>query len=470
MSAADYPAFPILLVDDEKDILLSLQAILGMDGKNNSITCNDSRQVLDILSAREVEIIVLDLVMPHISGRELLEKVTRIYPEIPVIILTGTIDVDMAVQCMKVGAFDYVLKPVEEGRIINAVNHALSVRELKRENRSLRQHILSDTLEHPEIFSEIITKNKQMLSIFQYMESIAGSSQPVLITGETGVGKELIARAVHSLSNLKGPFTAVNVAGLDDQVFSDTLFGHARGAFTGADRARQGLVEQASGGTLFLDEIGDLSTASQTKLLRLIQEGEYFPLGMDKLRHANARIVASTNRDLWKLQEAETFRRDLFYRLGTHRIHVPPLRDRMEDIPLLIEHFLEMFSTSLNKQKPAIPEGLYPLLETQAFTGNVRELGAMVFDAVSSNISDVLKLESFKLQLTHTEGRHISQKKEAEGIHFFKSLNNLPTIKQCTKMLVNEAMNRSGNSQSIAASILGISHQALNQRLKNRPK
>jgi DNA-binding NtrC family response regulator len=185
--------------------------------------------------------------------------------------------VDTAVHCMKVGAFDYVVKPVEEGRLLSAVSRALDFRELKRENLALKQRILKEDLENPEAFKEIITKDKKMFSIFQYIESIAGSSQPVLIQGETGVGKELIARAVHRLSRPQGSFVAVNVAGLDDNVFSDTLFGHVKGAFTGAERDRSGLIEKASSGTLFLDEIGDLSSSSQVKLLRLLQEREYFP-------------------------------------------------------------------------------------------------------------------------------------------------------------------------------------------------
>ena len=204
----------------------------------------------------------------------------------------------------------------------------------------LKTRVLQGKVDQPEAFSEIITVSSRMDSIFQYIEAVAASPRPVLITGETGVGKELIARVVHKLSNRPGAFTPVNVAGLDDNVFTDTLFGHRKGAFTDAREARGGLLEQASGGTLFLDEIGDLSPASQVKLLRLLQEGEYLPLGSDVAKRSDARIVVATNQDLENLLSAKKFRKDLYYRLCDHHIRIPPLRDRLEDLPVLVEHFL----------------------------------------------------------------------------------------------------------------------------------
>lgn len=245
MSSNPHPSNPILIVDDEAAILLAIDTALQMAGLSNTLTCQDSRRVMDLLARHPVEVMLLDLTMPHIDGRELLNRVTHEFPEIPVIIVTGAVDVETAVLCMKSGAFDYVIKPVETDRLVSGVNRAVSFRELKRENFALKQHILTDALEKPEAFTSIITNNKKMLSIFQYIESIAQTSQPVLIRGETGVGKELIARTLHTLSKLKGSFVAVNVAGLDDNVFSDTLFGHVRGAFTGAERDRRGLIEQA---------------------------------------------------------------------------------------------------------------------------------------------------------------------------------------------------------------------------------
>ena len=473
MSGKPHSSNPILIVDDEAAILLAIDTALQMAGLSNTMTCQDSRRVMDLLARHPVEVLLLDLTMPHIDGRELLNRVNREFPEIPVIIVTGAVDVETAVLCMKSGAFDYLIKPVEADRLVSGVNRAMSFRELKRENFALKQHILTDTLEKPEAFTSIITNNKKMLSIFQYIESIAQTSQPVLIRGETGVGKELIARTLHTLSGLKGSFVAVNVAGLDDNVFSDTLFGHVRGAFTGAERDRRGLIEQASGGTLFLDEIGDLSTASQVKLLRLLQESEYFPLGQDEAKRTDVRIVASSNVDLWKRQKAGLFRKDLNYRLRTHRIYIPPLRERTDDIPLLIEHFLLEAARTLNKKKPVLPNELTTLLRTYPFPGNVRELQTLVFDAVSRHKGNVLSLEVFKAHIRLYQSRENTKPQAAThtpepGTSLIGFSEKLPTITQATDLLVAEAMRRSGGNQSVAAGLLGITQQALSKRLKKK--
>ncbi len=473
MSGKPHPSNPILIVDDEAAILLAIDTALQIAGLSNTLTCQDSRRVMDLLARHPVEVLLLDLTMPHIDGRELLNRVNCEFPEIPVIIVTGAVDVETAVLCMKSGAFDYVIKPVETDRLVSGVNRAVSFRELKRENFALKQHILTDTLEKPEAFTSIITNNKKMLSIFQYIESIAQTSQPVLIRGETGVGKELIARTLHTLSGLKGSFVAVNVAGLDDNVFSDALFGHVRGAFTGAERDRRGLIEQASGGTLFLDEIGDLSTASQVKLLRLLQEGEYFPLGQDDAKRTDVRIVASSNVDLWERQKAGLFRKDLNYRLRTHRIYIPPLRERLDDIPLLLEHFLVEAARTLDKKTPVLPSELAPLLRTYPFPGNVRELQTLVFDAVSRHKGSGLSLDVFKAHIRLYQSRENAIPQAATptpepGPAPIGFSEKLPTIKQATDLLVAEAMRRSGGNQSVAAGLLGITQQALSKRLKKK--
>jgi transcriptional regulator with PAS, ATPase and Fis domain len=309
-----------------------------------------------------------------------------------------------------------------------------------------------------------------MLLIFQYIESISQTSQPVLIRGETGVGKELIARTLHSLSGLPGNFVAVNAAGLDDNVFSDTLFGHVKGAYTGANRTRSGLIEQAAGGTLFLDEIGDLNHASQVKLLRLLQEGEYFPLGRDRPRKSDARIVAATNRNLTRLLETGEFRKDLNYRLRTHRIYIPPLRERLDDIPLLVEHFLEEAARILKKNSPTPPPELFTLLKNYIFPGNIRELQSMIIDAVSRHKSGILSLQAFRSHIERSQPDQTVATNPAPdtagqspSIVFPGPV--LPTIKQATELLVREAMQRANGNQSIAAGMLGISQQALSKRL-----
>ena len=269
MTTSRHPKLPVLLVDDEVQALDSFEIALRSANMNNFIRCQDSREVKSIVGRKEMEVILLDLRMPHVSGEELLPMLTSDFPEVPVIVITGADDVETAVKCMRSGASDYMVKPVEKSRLIAGVKRAIELRELQRENELLKAHVLSDKLNHPEAFSEIVTNSNSMRSIFQYIEAIAASPQPALITGETGVGKELVAKAIHTLSNREGAFVAVNVAGLDENVFADTLFGHKKGAFTGADQARSGLAEEASSGTLFLDEIGDLSATSQVKLLRL---------------------------------------------------------------------------------------------------------------------------------------------------------------------------------------------------------
>jgi len=468
MTGISSPNRPVLLVDDEEQSLTSFEMALRSVSLNHFIKCRDSREVIPLLTDREVEIILLDLRMPYITGDELLPAIISDFPETPVIIITGANDVETAVKCMKLGAFDYMVKPVERSRLIGGVKRAIELRELQRENRLLRAHVLSDKLEHPEVFSEIVTRSARMRSIFQYVEAIAASPRPLLITGETGVGKELVARAVHRLSRRKGAFVPVNVAGLDDNVFADTLFGHKKGAFTGAEQARGGLLEQAAGGSLFLDEIGDLSHASQVKLLRLLQDGEYFPLGSDMAKRSDARVLVATNQDLNTLQTNGRFRKDLYYRLCDHHVHIPPLRERMEDLPLLLNHFLEKASTTLNKSRPTPPEEILALLSAYHFPGNVREMESMVFDSVSSHRSGKLSMDIFKshiFQKPPAPNKELPQQLQREGVSVTFS-ERLPTLKELEQNLVEEAMRRAGGNQSIAALSLGITRQALNKRLR----
>jgi DNA-binding NtrC family response regulator len=470
MIERSYPAFGVLLVDDEPNWLDSLSLTLERSaGITNIVLCTDSRTVSDVLSRGEIGLVLLDLTMPHVSGQELLRQIAEQHPEIVVIVLSGMNDLTTAVGCMKAGGFDYFVKTEEEDRIVTGVLRAIRLIELRLENLAVRNHLLADSLEHPEAFAEIISASKAMRSVFQYSEAIAGSAQPVLITGESGAGKELVARAIHRLSNRQGPLVCVNVAGLDDNMFADTLFGHVKGAFTGADASRNGMIEEAAHGTLFLDEIGDLSPSSQVKLLRLLQEGEYFPVGSDKPRRLQARVIAATNQDLVAKMSSGQFRKDVYFRLQTHKIHIPPLREQKEDIPLLVDKFLEEAARDSGKKKPAIPGTLINLLETYSFPGNVRELKSMVYDAISQHKSGMLSMTPFMKATGRSELPGALMNTEFDSAdNVFVALDTLPSPEQATTLLIEEALRRSKGNQSQAARLLGMTQPALNKRLKRR--
>ncbi|RJQ49622.1 MAG: sigma-54-dependent Fis family transcriptional regulator [Nitrospiraceae bacterium] len=460
----------ILLVDDEKHILLSYSLILRTSGFDSVRTVSDSREVMPILAEKEIAAVILDLVMPHVSGTDLLNDMRGNYPHIPVIVMTATDEVNIAVECMKRGAFDYLVKPVEKCRFVSSVKKVLEIAELRDEVSSLRDHFLSDTLKNAPSFKAYITRSKKMNDIFRYAEAVAGSAKPVYIFGETGVGKEVLAKIIYELSGVRGKFIPVNLAGLDDIMFSDTLFGHKKGAFTGADSDRMGLIRQASGGVLLLDEIGDLREPSQLKLLRLMEEQTYYPLGSDTAQSTDARIIATTNRDLSSLIKTGQFRKDLFYRLSIHSIYIPPLRERKEDIPLLLEHFLETAAKSLNRKKPSYPRELITLLSNYDFPGNVRELQAMVYDSVARHTRGIISLDNFKNYIS-SKGKDIcSGRENVERAYpfLFEGIENLPTLSDIEKILIQEALKRSDSNQNIAASLLGISRQALNKRLTRK--
>jgi DNA-binding NtrC family response regulator len=461
------------LVDDEMPWLRSLSMALSGDGGiTNIIQCQDSREVPGILESRNVGLVLLDLTMPHVSGEELLARIAELHPSVLVIVITGLNQVEGAVRCMKAGAFDYYVKTTEKERIVTGILHAVRIIELQRESREVSSRLLSDRLENPEAFSDIVTVSQRMFSIFKYIEAIAVSRQPVLITGESGVGKELVARALHRASHGDEELVSLNIAGLDDNMFSDTLFGHARGAFTGAEEARRGLVERAGEGTLFLDEIGNLSPASQVKLLRLLQDGEYYPVGSDRLARSRARIVVATNQDLVARQQAGEFRKDLFYRLQTHHIEVPPLRERREDIPPLFDHFVEQAAREFGRAKPEIPRQIPGLLSQYDFPGNVRELKSIVFDEVSRN-RESLSVEAFRAVVSSRQALEAGPFGNADPETLVKCLlagQSLPTYAEMEEILTDTAMQKAEGNQTLAARMLGISQPGLSKRLHARRK
>jgi len=466
------PRNPILIVDDEQSALDGFEIALHSSGFNNVITCRDSRRVLPLLEKNRADLVLLDLIMPYLSGRQLIEKIKKRYPTLPIIVITAVNEVDSVVSCIKKGAVDYILKPVAKDQLKAQVKKALEVVELENENARLKKGILKGSLNHPDAFAQIVTAAPQMFSIFRYCEAVALSSKPILITGETGTGKELMARAIHDLSRRPGEFVAVNIAAFDDNVFADTLFGHIRGAFTGADKTRKGLVEKASGGTLFLDEIGDLTPSSQVKLLRLLQEEEYTPVGSDRIKHSKIRVLASTHRDLAALKSKGLFREDLYYRLFTHHIDLPPLRKRNGDIKLLLDHFLDLESKELGRRRPSYHPEMITMLSSYKFPGNIRELKAVVGDALIKHTSRMLSSKAFQEYIC------AAPRETPEGpLQKFPSLDTLtfdpdflPGLKeaqdQVAAKLIHAAMKKTGENQTVAARLLGISQQSLSVKLK----
>ncbi len=454
-------AASVLIVDDDRMVQQSLRSLLRSGGLANVEACLDAREVLGRLDGGAFSVVLLDLGMPHMSGQELLPAIRESHPDVPVVVITGNQDISMAVRCMQLGAADYVVKPIERSRLLAAVRRCLEVQELRKENDALRGRLVGRTLAHPQAFAGFITADPTTISTLMYVETIAESSHPVLITGETGVGKDVIAGIIHKLSARGGEFVSVNVAGLDDTVFSDTLFGHHKGAFTGAESDRAGLVRRAGAGTLFLDEIGDLNLQSQIKLLRLLESGEYYPLGTDVALRTSARVVAATNIDIDSAATDKHFRRDLLYRLKTHHVHLPPLRERVGDVRLLAEHFVAQTARERGHKPPAVEEKALDALGLYAFPGNVRELRALIVDAMSRCRSESLSLSDLRLP----EGSGASIASESVLVQFGRAL---PTMKQVLDRLVDAALERSGGNQSVAARLIGVTPQAISGRLRRR--
>ncbi len=387
---------------------------------------------------------------------ERLQRLHRAAPTARIAVVCSEIDVDEAVSYVHAGASDVVGEN-------DADRLALIVDELVRVESDISS-----------AFSAILTNDPRMRSAMMLAASVSRGSQPVLITGETGTGKDLMAHAVHLASGRTGAFVVENVAGLDDALFSDSLFGHKRGAFTGATEERKGLVAAAHRGTLFLDEIGDLSPRSQVKLLRLIEHGRYYPVGSDTPVQVDVRFVLATNRDLYAMVEDGRFRQDLYYRLAVHMVDLPALRERPADIPLLLNAFVEQTAAELGKPAPMVPDQIIEELTREEFPGNVRELRARVINAVTLCPGSVLSPVWFASPTTALEpgergwppvAAHTwSQKSGTDARVLFS--DPLPTLSEVGSLLVDEALRRCGGNQSAAAELLGITPSAVNKRLR----
>ncbi len=479
----------IFIIDDIPENLRLLMSLLTSCGFKVA-TATDGQMALAAAKRVAPDLILLDIMLPDMDGYEVCRqlKADSETEAIPVIFISALSDSLDKIKAFDVGGIDYISKPFQSEEVLARIQthldlrftlrevqqqkHLLEVEKAEREKteKELSRYqdqiagLLTGQLLHPRAFSNIITQDERMKSLFQYVEALSCSSEPVLIVGESGVGKELFAKAIHEVCTPGQPFVAVNIAGFDDNMFSDTLFGHTKGAFTGAAQDRAGMIEKARGGTLFLDEIGDLKLSSQVKLLRLLQEKEFFPLGSDQSHNVDCRIVVATNVNLKQKVDEGTFRNDLYFRLSTHLLEIPPLRKRKKDIPLLLEAFLAGAAQEMNKKKPTYPPELLILLENYSYPGNIRELRSLVYNAMSTHQSRMLSMSSFKNSIGHSDSMTIEA--IATGQDEITYPEKLPTLKEMSDLLVSEAMRRTKGNQTMAAKMLGISTPALNVRLK----
>jgi len=391
----------ILAVDDEVDMLKLLERIIKSKTDYEIATTAYPEKVIKLIENEYFDLVLLDLRMPGVNGMELLRQIKEAEPDTGVIIITAYGTVESAVKAMKIGAFDFITKPFRQEQILLTINRAMAVQALKRENRELKIE-----LSRQRDADFIIGKSPIMRSIYKYILQIAPSLAPVVITGETGTGKELVARSIHRYSKRKGAFVAINCSAFPETLIESELFGHVKGAFSGAIKDKKGLVEEADSGTLFLDEVGDLTLLMQTKLLRFLQEGEFRPVGSTKTKKADVRIIAATNKNLETLVKQNKFRQDLYYRLYVINIHLPPLRERKEDIPLLAHYFLKKYAELNKKTLKGFSEKAMGKLLSRSWPGNIRELENVIERAViisQGEIIDISDIDPFStLKITPT--------------------------------------------------------------------
>lgn len=397
-----YPELPILVVDDEKHFLTSIESLLLTNGINNVECCQNSRKVMPLLEKNEFSLILLDIKMPGLRGDKLFHLIDAKYPHIPVIILTGHNEMRFTFQKMEFEYLDFILKPVDAAKLIEKIQQ---------------------TINYSFDFPEIVTKSKRMLGIFNKVRILAKASVDILITGEPGVGKELVARAIHRLSLKKGKIVTMNISGKDDRLFLKKLFGHKKSANKDSIHDREGKIEEAKEGTLFIDEIGDLSDDFQVKLLNLIEKRTYYPVGAGNTPiSTTARIVLASKYNLKAIMAEGKFREDLYYKLFDHHIHVPPLRDRKEDIPCLVEYFIKRESKKFGKNIPKIFDETLQVLSDYNYQGNIRELKNIINRVVSIyHYLPELPPELFKNEI-------LLSKKKNRKINWKKLINPLAEV------------------------------------------
>lgn len=380
--------FTILIIDDEKNIREGLAASLELEGYN-TVLAENGKQGLELVSRGDIDLVITDLRMPEVTGEQVLEKVTSESPGVPVIVLTGHGSIDAAVDAMRNGAYDFLTKPLSLDRLALIVKRALQGRELALQHRELQEE-----LNGKKVFESIIGKSAEMQKVFEKVRRVADSKASVLITGESGVGKELIANAIHNLSSRKNnSLIKVHCAALSENLLESELFGHEKGAFTGAISRKRGRFELAHGGTIFLDEIGEINQNVQIKLLRVLQDKKFERVGGEETVEVDVRVVAATNKDLLKEIAEGRFREDLYYRLNVVHIDVPPLRERKEDIPLMVTSFIKEFAEENGKKIQGIDSKARIALYNYDWPGNIRQLRNCIESAVVMCEKDIVTVD-----------------------------------------------------------------------------
>jgi two-component system response regulator HydG len=441
-------ALTVLVVDDEPSNLSSIEKIFQKDGMR-VLTAPSARAALDLLRAHRVDVVLTDLMMPAVSGLELLRAIRQAAPDVEVVLMTAYGTVETAVQAMREGAYDFVEKPLKRMTIVKTVRKAAERRTLTLENRQLKQELNFLT------GREIVGTSPALRRVLDIVLQAAPSSATVLVLGESGTGKELLARYIHQHSaRAAAPFVAVNCSAIPETILEAELFGHERGAFTGAHARRDGRFARADGGTLFLDEIGELSPGVQVKLLRVLQEGEYEPVGGDTVR-ADVRVVAATNKDLRAEVAAGRFREDLYYRLNVIAITAPPLRTRREDIPLLVDHFLGIYCKKNNKPRLGVSKDVTSKLMDYSWPGNVRELENVIERAVVLCRGDRLTLDDLPDTVRDSEPA------EPSSITFSVGT----PLDEVERRLIRETLRQAKGDKSVAAQLLGISTRTIYRKL-----
>jgi two-component system NtrC family response regulator len=447
----------ILVVDDEVNYLTVMEALLSEAGYE-VLTAGSAIEAVKIAGASDLDLVLTDMKMPKMTGIELLDELQRLYPDLPVIFMTAYGTVEKAVMAMKKGAFDYVLKPFKNEEILVTIAKALEHRHLILKNRLLNQE-----LDKKYGFPNIVGESRVMQDILALVKRVAQSRATVLITGESGTGKELIARAIHQCSNrVSKSFISVNCGALTETLLESELFGHERGAFTHAVAMRKGRFELADTGTLFMDEVAEMSQSLQVKLLRVLQEMEFERVGGTRTIKVDVRVVAASNRDLKEEVEKGRFREDLFYRLNVVHLHLPPLRQRQEDIPLLATHFISKYVQENLRDKTRItPEALKVLVQ-YAWPGNVRELENVMERAVILCSDSIISPQDLPAELVPT-----SSESQLDIDRFIPLHTPLPeALDSIEEKMIRRALEKSGQVQVRAAEILGITKSLLQYKLK----